>query len=454
VVITNPESSGNQRLERVLPATPSLCAVADVNGDSVNDLLACVGTDPLLVIVPGTAPGGLGQPILLDASAAPRRALVQDIDSDGFVDVVALPQDGMRIDLWLADDADARLWGSRAYHAQLPAAEFVAGADFDRNGTNEVAVAGEESNEVTVLGGSVATGLSVVARIDTGRRVLNVECADLDDDGDEDLMVCVMGGVKLVRNDSGAQGLAFTVLPAGSAVHAPGQSPFGIETEDIDADGNLDIVVADNRAGMVTVLPGTAVAFEFAQHVTVNLPGRPGDVELGDFDGDGDSDVAVARWQYNDIAILRNDGAFALVPQQYLPVQQAPRCLVSCDFNRDGKVDLVAANTGSASVSVLYSTGSGFTGAVFPAGETPTALLARDIDGDQLADLLVTSRDGGDFRVLCGNGIGGFPRLHWFPGTPGAVDALLQDMNSDAFPELVISGDTGPRVSLVRHFGR
>jgi len=454
VVITNPQGNGSQRIEKTLPGTPSLCAVADVNGDQLRDLLVCVGDDPLLVVVPGTAPGGLGQPVLLDAAAAPRRAIVTDVNGDGFVDVVTLPRDGSRIDLWVADDADARLQGSRAYHAQLPAAQFVAGSDFDRNGTSEVAVAGEEANVVSILGGSVAAGLMQVAQVDVGRRVLNLECADLDADGDDDLMVCVTGGVKLVRNDSGASGLAFTVLPGGSAVHAPGQSPFGIETADLDGNGFLDIVVADNRAGMITVLPGTAVPFEFAQHVTVNLAGRPGDVELGDFDGDTDLDVAVARWQYNDIAILRNDGALVLVPHMYVPVQQAPRCLVSCDFNRDGKVDLVAANTGSASVSVLFSTGSGFNSVTFPAGETPTALLARDIDGDNLADLLVTSRDGGDFRVLCGNGVGLFPRLHWFPGTPGAVDALLQDMNGDSFPELVISGDTGPRVSLVRHFGQ
>lgn len=454
VAITNPNGNGTQRIEKELPGTPSLCTVADVNGDLRKDLLVCVGDDPLLVVVPGTAVGGLGEPMLLDASAPPRRAVVIDIDGDGFVDVVTLPRDGSRVDLWMADEADARLQGSRAYHSQLPAAQFVAGSDFDRNGTSEVAVAGEESNMVSILTGSVAAGLSQAVQVDVGRRVLNLECADLDADGDDDLMVCVTGGVKLVRNDSGASGLAFTVLPAGSAVHAPGQSPFGIETADLDGNGFLDIVVADNRAGMITILPGTAVPFEFAQHQSVNLAGRPGDVELGDFDGDNDLDVAVARWQYNDIAILRNEGALVLVPDMYVPVQQAPRCLVSCDFNRDGKVDLVAANTGSASVSVLFSTGSGFNSVTFPAGETPTALLAQDIDGDNLADLLVTSRDGGDFRVLCGNGVGQFPRLHWFPGTPGAVDALLQDMNGDAFPELVISGDTGPRVSLVRHFGR
>jgi len=55
--------------------------------------------------------------------------------------------------------------------------------------------------------------------------------------------------------------------------------------------------------------------------------------------------------------------------------------------------------------------------------------------------------------VLSGDGLGGFPGLYPFPGTLGATDGVLQDMNADGFPELLISSQITMRLSQVRNLG-
>ena len=74
-----------------------------------------------------------------------------------------------------------------------------------------------------------------------------------------------------------------------------------------------------------------------------------------------------------------------------------------------------------------------------------------DLTGDGVEDILVASLESGDFRVLVGDGQGGFPLLPTFPGTLGASDAVLQDMTGDGLPDLVVSSLVTDRVSLVRN---
>lgn len=432
-----------------VPARPSVSVIADVTSDGLVDLVGCLAFNASMVIAPQVPGGGVGPLVLLDSSGLPLRPFVGPIDANGRTALFALSGGGDRVNLWL-EKANGELAGARSYQNGLPGASWLEGADFDGDGDFEVASGSNADPRVTILGKDATGALEVQTTVDVGSGVFQLEAGDLDGDGKTDLVVGVDGGVKLLRNQSAAGAYDFVVLPGLALSLGSGIYPFGITVVDYDRDGDLDIVVCDHVGGGLHLLPGTATPFVFDAEQVIQLGGGLVDVVAADFTGDGRQDLAVSRSGESDILVLRNDGT--TFSQLFdVDVGQSPNYLVTADFNRDGRADLVVSNAGSGTITVLFGTATGFTSQDYAAGSTPTALLARDLTNDGIADILVTSLVSGDFRVMVGDGSGSFPLLPTFPGTLGASDAVLQDMDADGRPELLIASLISNRVSLVKN---
>ncbi|MFK7743225.1 MAG: FG-GAP repeat domain-containing protein [Planctomycetota bacterium] len=431
-----------------VPARPSLARVGDVNGDGLNDLVACLAFNAMVAVVEGNGPGTFDEPMLLDASGLPLRPFLGDFDQNGRLDVFALSGLGNRVNLWLARDGGT-LVGSRSYGSTLSSASWMEGGDFDGDGDFEVVVGSNADTQLAILGGQGA--LAEESLINVGAEVFQLEAADLNFDGLSDLIVSVQGGVRILRNQSTPGAYSFELLPGTFATVGSGVYPFGVTVGDFDRDADFDLAVCDYIGGNVHIVPGTEEPFVFDTDIVLGVGGGPVDIVSADFSGDGLQDLAITRANDSDITILRNEGELQFVETMTVPVGLAPSYLVTSDFNRDGRADLVVSNGASGTVSVLFGEENGFTGSDFAAGASPTALLARDLTGDGIEDILVASLQSGDFRVLVGDGQGSFPLVPSFPGTLGASDAVLQDMTGDGLPELLISSLISNRVSLVRN---
>jgi hypothetical protein len=184
------------------------------------------------------------------------------------------------------------------------------------------------------------------------------------------------------------------------------------------------------------------------------VPGKPAGVALGDFVPGGPIDVAVSRNADNRITIVRNGGGRDFTLHAEIPVGVGPNYLRSADFDGDGRDDLVVSNAGVDAITVLFARGSGWQSIQFPAGERPTALLARDLNRDGWPDILVASLVGADFRVLLGDGRGGFPGILPFAGTYRATAAALADLDGDALNDLLVASVDTNRVSNYRNVSR
>jgi hypothetical protein len=113
------------------------------------------------------------------------------------------------------------------------------------------------------------------------------------------------------------------------------------------------------------------------------------------------------------------------------------------DLNGDGVLDLAVANSGNNTVSVLLGTGDGTFGDArnFSAGIGPQSVATGDFDGDGVLDLVVTS---GTVRVLRGNGDGMFRTtpVSYAVGS-GPTSVALADFNGDGWPDLAVTNDGG-----------
>ncbi len=240
-----------------------------------------------------------------------------------------------------------------------------------------------------------------------------VVIADLDGDGKPDLIVANDYGntISLYRNISTNGSLtAGSFAPPVNLVTPPGSySPMGLAVADVDGDGKLDIIVSDYDESIVSVYrntctPGNISSNSFATRVDFATGAQPQGVEVRDLDGDGKPDLLVANSGDGSVSILRNTG----VPGSLTTNSFAPRVDMatgsSCqsvavgDLDGDGKPDVVAVNSGSGTVSLLrnISTPGSLTTNSFAAKvdiavlSSPVQVAIGDLDGDGKPDLTVT----------------------------------------------------------------
>ena len=236
---------------------------------------------------------------------------------------------------------------------------------------------------------------------------------DLDGDGKPDLAVTAFNGnsVSVFLNTTVAGGALSFGQQAGFEA---GQSSFGgtaLAIGDLDGDGKPDLAVAGQSAVSVllnTTLPGDSIA---RLSPSIDFPAAFGtgaiSVALADFHGDGKLDVVVAYTQL--LVLFHNTTAAATVPAFAPPAVIAtdPTSLFdvhAADFDGDGRPDL-AVLTGDAGATVLLDTSRAGShvarfaaGVGFAAGPAPTALALGDFDGDGKPDLAVTSRGSPEVR--------------------------------------------------------
>lgn len=243
--------------------------------------------------------------------------------------------------------------------------------------------------------------------------------------------------------------------PTGLTTTTQGYYPQGHVLADIDADGDLDCVVAQIGnfiAPKVSILKNRGDGdFEPAQFLSVS--GECAEVVAEDLDGDFDLDLALCVGGYGtsgqSVAVFLNTGGGVFGPQQTYACGVGPTGLVVFDADRDGDLDLATANWSwnESDVSVLYNDGLGMFGvrADFPIpGTQPYKLSAGDVNGDLWPDLVVSVRGGSPaFARLLNNQSGGFGAPTTFPSLQGNINEVpgieLADVDLDGDLDVLYS---------------
>ncbi len=213
---------------------------------------------------------------------------------------------------------------------------------------------------------------------------------------------------------------------------------------DFNGDGKSDLAVANFGIGSnVSVLLGTGTG-SFGTATNFSVGNSPISVTVGDFNGDGKSDLAVANYSSNNVSVRLGTGTGSFGTATNFSVGSGPFSVTVGDFNGDGKSDLAVANRNSNNVSVLLGTGTGSFGPAtnFTVGSGPFSVTVGDFNGDGKSDLAVANNSSNNVSVLLGTGTGSFGPATNFSVGNSPCSVTVGDFNGDGKSDLAVANNS------------
>jgi len=350
---------------------------------------------------------------------------------------------------------DRRLMGFDPAVA-YPTAAYPAGvvaADFDGDGTLDLATANYRTNNVSVRLGNPDGTFRTAQDSTTGNNPQSLAVGDFDADGKLDLVTANAGDVSVLLGNGNGTFQAPNNLVIG-------HHPTSIAVGDFNSDGKLDLGATSNvysygggcgnpyypcygeghghYEGNVNVLLGTGGGF-FAPPIVSDLGrGYHSSAVVRDFNSDGKLDLASAadggRFDPSTVNVAFGSGTGTFGSPVAYWTGNNPS-VDAGDVNADGHWDLV---TGSGSgVSVFLGNGLGS----FAAAQTYNAgspLTMADFNGDGAIDIATRSWDG-TVGVMLGTGSGAFKPPVTAAAGANATGIAAGDFNGDGRPDVVLA---------------
>ncbi len=466
---------------------PRGVTTGDFNGDSITDIVTVNPSSNDLSLFFGKGSSGIGDgtfesPVSYSLGGSSVYVTTGDFNSDGISDLVVanLSSDSVSVLIGngTAGIGDGTFANPVSYTTGSSPISISTG-DFNDDDITDLAVANLTSNSVSVLLGNGTAGsgdgtFAAPGFYATGETPRSVATGDFNDDGITDLATANQGSsdvsVLLGRGLAGSGDGTF----GDEVKYGAGDVPNSITAVDLNSDGILDLATANIASGDISVLLGNKSGRNgdgtFA--TPVNYPAGTGSASIssGDFDGDGIIDLVAANRSSDNVSVLigvakRGIGDGTFITQDFFTTDIDPNNITSGDFNEDGITDLATTNGDADSVSILLGNGTDGIGdgtfassLIFDTGETPTAIITGDFNGDTITDLVTANRSSNNVSVLLGNdngdgsesvGDGTFGGPAMFPtgNTPTALTS--DDFNGDGIKDLAVTNNGSGSISIL-----
>jgi hypothetical protein len=452
--------NGTFQAARSVPVgnNPASLAVGDLRGDGKVDLVVADAGYPNfgnvgdVEVLLGNGDGTFQAARTYAAGDGASSVVVDDFTGDGILDLAVADAGGVPAGssegvYVLLGNGDGTFHPAHTFAAATYPESVVAG-DFTGDGILDLAVANRGANNVSILPGNGDGTFQDAPSFPVSNDPQSVAVGDFTAGGILDLAVANKGtdpsngSVSVLLGDGDGSFQAARNLDAGLG-------PVAVAVGDFNGDGKADLAVANGIYGTVSALLGNGDG-SFQAPRTFAAGNGATSLAVGDFNGDGRLDLAVTNSTTVSVLLGNGNGTFQ-APVSYA-VGTNPVSVAVGDFRGDGHLDLVVANddrTGPpGTVSVLLGNGDGSfqTQRTFPARLGPRSVAAADFNGDGHLDLAVASTSGA--VVLLGNGDGSFQSARTFTAGYGPASVAVGDFNGDGKPDLAVAGGAGTSILL------
>src|ERR1035438_9541450 len=373
-----------------------------------------------------------------------------DFNGDGVLDGASITSSGIQVTLLNAD-------GSVLSTATYPIAGIgpsIAAVDLNKDGVLDLAATETDpsgkGNLVVLLGKGDGT-FRPPAKFAAGVYAFYLATADFNGDGAPDIAI-----TNLPSTATGAGQVSVLLGKGdgtfGSPVEYPvGPAPATIVADDFNGDGKVDLVALDASLAAVNkvwFLPGNGNG-TFGTPVSTASGTGSGYLAYTDLNHDGKLDLVIADEFASAAAIMLGNGDGSFQPAQEYAVSSQPVSIAAIPMG-DGNTLILTGDSSDGNLvnNFVASNGTAAMPAIQTLGMGPAAIAAGDLNGDQQPDLVITDPAPGNVYVKLWTGKGQFGNpVTYSPGSqPGAV--AIADLNGDGKLDVIVADAAGIDVLL------
>ncbi len=488
VLINNGNGSFYQAVTTALPSgtNPTSVAVADFNLDGKSDLVITRGGLNSAQIFNGDGQGKFTAGNIITVGSGVQQVAIGDFNNDSRPDFATINTQSFTVALNSATNPGTFTTSNVSTGGN---SLYLLTGDFNNDGKTDVLVSRTNIGYVRLYPGNGNGAFGSPTSIQVGSNPWGATAGDFNKDGKLDVAVVnnLSDTVSILLGTG--TGLSTTPITI-STIH----DPISVDLGDFNNDGKLDLAIVGFDSSSLQVLVGDG-AGNFGSSTTYSIGTNPFSVITGRFTPDSSIDIATANYGSDNVSLIKNNCCGTLVMQpttlqnttagsfynqpisidgggKYSYVVTAgtlpPGLQISTDYasglisgivNQPGTYNFtitVSSSSCSSTTSRNYTivvgnplASTSYTTDTIAAGSSPFAVIATDLYGEGITDLVVTNSASNSVSTFVGDGLGHFTANETLETAANPVGVAVGDFNEDGQTDIVTANSSDRSISVI-----